>query len=455
MRFRKPGRARLGLAMFAVVSAVLGVTASAAAAANPGGVSLAPEVVHTGTAPTGYQVTFRFKDPNATRVQLKGEWYFADPRTEAQSSTTTNTIVTPGLLPSQWKPGDFPIQSPNNNGANWPVIDMTKGRDGIWSYTTVLPSGVFNYQFYVDCAGTTQSGCTAGSDPSNPPWNQVGDRTIGSTGKQSQVSVPSDPRFGTIDYSWEAAQPVAHGTLADVSYRSPVSLSPDGMNNLAVYTPPGYDSRRAQSYPTLYLAHGAGDNELAWSTSGDAANILDNLIATGQIQPMVVVMPDGTQLPGTNTDGTYNQEPYDQNLISTVVPYIESHYHVSTSPSDRAMAGLSQGSGIANSLLFNHTDEFAYYGSFSRGPSFAVPTASALTAQQVAAIQRVRGVFVGSGWEEFLHPYSPQMINTLTSIGAAVTPDFTHGGHEWYLWRILLRDFLTHVAFFPSVNDGS
>ena len=412
-----------------------------------------PMVKHTGTAPTGYEVTFRYKDATATRVQIKGEWYFADPTKLAPSSTFTNTIVTPALLPKDWKPGFFPIQSPNNNGANFPVTDMTKGPGGVWTYTTPLPSGWFNYSFYVNCAGPTQAGCKAVSDPGNLPWNQTGEATIGSKQTNSQVYVPSDPAFGTIDYSWQAPSPTAHGKLAVVSYHSPISLDPKGENYLAVYTPPGSDPQRSAPYPTLYLAHGAGENEMAWSTQGVAGNILDNLIATGQISPLVVIMPSGDALPGKRPDRSYDQEPYNKNLIDTIIPFVESHYNVSKSASDRAVAGLSQGSGIANSLLLNHTGDFAFYGSLSRGPSFLVPLASGLTAQQIAAIKQVKGIFVGAGWEERGSPYTPFMFTTLASIGAPVTPDFVHGGHEWYVWRILLRDFVTKVAFRPPVNQ--
>jgi len=57
-----------------------------------------------------------------------------------------------GRLPSQWKPGDFPIANPNNGAAaNWPVADMVKGADGVWTYTTPMPSGTYTYSYYRNC----------------------------------------------------------------------------------------------------------------------------------------------------------------------------------------------------------------------------------------------------------------------------------------------------------------
>ena len=70
---------------------------------------ISPEVIHTGTGPTGYQVTFRIYDPTATKMYLRGEWYFSI----AASTTLTSSL---GLLPSQWVPGAFPIAYPNNGG---------------------------------------------------------------------------------------------------------------------------------------------------------------------------------------------------------------------------------------------------------------------------------------------------------------------------------------------------
>src|SRR3954452_14852780 len=177
----------------ALVGALLMAAALSAATAHaqvPAVVS--PQVVHTGTAPTGYEVTFRIGDASARRMRIKGEWFFSD---EAHSSFDPPTSE--GRLPSQWKPGDFPLGSPNTTDPNWPVADMVKGSDGVWTYTTPLPSGWFTYQFYKDCnaAAPLLAGCTAMPDPSNPPWGT----TIASTAPNSQVYVPSDPAFGTED----------------------------------------------------------------------------------------------------------------------------------------------------------------------------------------------------------------------------------------------------------------
>src|SRR4051794_19079554 len=154
-------RMRTGLAAAALTLAL----APAAHAQAPAVVS--PEVTHTGTAPTGYTVTFRVYDPTATRMRIRGEWFFS-----GLADTTTTSSA--GRLPSQWQLGDFPVANPNAGAAaNWPVADMVKGADGVWSYTTPMPSGTYTYQFYRDCNSTAiqLTGCTGAFDPSNPPFN--------------------------------------------------------------------------------------------------------------------------------------------------------------------------------------------------------------------------------------------------------------------------------------------
>jgi enterochelin esterase-like enzyme len=180
-------------------------------------------------------------------------------------------------------------------------------------------------------------------DPGNQPWNQRGSTVQGSVEPTSQVYVPSDPTFDTVDYSWQAPNR-EHGRLEHVTYGSPGHVTPTGKNYLVVYTPPGYDPRRAKPYPTLYLSHGGGGNEVDWSTQGALDEIMDNLIDTGEIQPTVVVMPNANGYP-TSTDN----EAYARDLIDNMVPYVESRYHVSASPDDRAFSGLSAG-GIITKL---------------------------------------------------------------------------------------------------------
>ena len=414
-----------------------------------GSAGFSPVVAYTGRPPTGYMVTFRYGDPSATSVLIQGEWYFSNP------ARTTSTI-SQGLFPWQWKAADVATGWPGPSTPDgWPLFNMKKNpRTGIWSYATPLPSGYYNYGFYVDCTlSQALSGAAQGvgcihpelSDPGNPPWNERRGISTGSADGRSQVYIPADPAFHDVSYSWEGPTSPT-GELTDVSYRSAAGASAPnhpGENFLAIYTPHGYDSHRSTPYPTLYLSPGSGLNEVDWSTQGDAANIVDNLINRHQIKPLVVVM--------TNTDCvvayscTGNLNAYEHDVLRAVIPYVQAHYDVSKEPSQRAFAGFSAGGWAAGSLLVDDTSKFGYYGLFSPCPAGVSVTRAA----QVAAIRRAR-VMVGGGLEDpGCHPYAVEDAAVLHKARAHAVTEFFYGGHDWDVWRRLLRDFLTRVAFKP------
>src|SRR3954453_7818687 len=277
-------------------------------------------------------------------MRIKGEWFFSNAADIAAASAPPNAPSNnPNpRLPSQWKVGDFPLAAPNTNAANWPVSDMVKDANGVWSYTTPLPSGWFTYQFYKNCdaAAPALTGCTALSDPLNPPWG----RTSNSVAPNSQVYVPSDPAFGTTDESWQAPAPVGQrGKLEAVDYPAPQSATPAGSHDLVVYTPPGYDPNRATPYPLFILSHGGGENGMGWTTQGVMQHIVDNLINSGKIQPVVIVNTNANGLSGGNAG-------YALDLRNSVFPYMESHYNVAKTPAGRAYAGLSAGGNRGNTL---------------------------------------------------------------------------------------------------------
>jgi enterochelin esterase-like enzyme len=411
------------------------LTSAMAIEAAQGQHVVSPQVIHTGMAPTGYEVTFRYYDPTATTVQIRGEWFFSSP-------AATTTTSSQGVLPAQWQPGDFPIAYPNQGPApNWPVTQMTLDKaTGVWSYTTPLPSGTFTYGFYVNCTSPPPglAGCTELSDPGNPPWNKSG-----SVEPDSQVYVPSDPRFGTLNLSWQAPNRRLHGTLLDVSYPDPQSTSPVGSHPLAVYLPPGYNPRRRVPYPTLYLSHGGGGNEVDWTTQGAANSILDNLIAARKIQPMVVIMTDFNNL-GTCT--TFDATCYALDVKDYVIPFVNAHFNVSHNPDMRAFAGLSLGGMMANYLLFNDTTLFGYYGSWSIA-SLGAPAATSSLWQNPALRTRL-GIQLGGGlFDELTVPGINSYEATFVTNGIPFTTDLVTGGHEWYTWRQLLYNFVTTVAF--------
>jgi enterochelin esterase-like enzyme len=452
------------LALTVGTTAALGSTAGVAAASpeqdqggkpgkDPGKknpTAYGPVVRHTGKGPTGYEVTFRYYAPAAKRVQLKGEWYFERPSELPQRLTGPDyTVESPGLLPEQWRPGDVPMSHPNSTSPDFPVVDMVKDRSGVWTSTTPLPAGVYTYGFFVDTDADAATTTGQLPDPANAAWNVVDGVVDGRAVDRSQIYVPADPEFDPSDLSWQGPAAGPRGKLRYVTYSSPGHVTPADTNYLVLYTPPGYDPERGKPYPTFYLSHGGGEDEMGWSTQGDMANIMDNLINDGAISPMVVVMPNATGYASSTFEQLYRTD-----LIERVIPWVEQHYNVSASASDRAYSGLSAGGMRTSYLLLNDTEQFGYYGIMSAG----LPPNTVLADDLVAAMRKV-SVYVGGGWQDPVNPgFSTihrgpfRTVRDLTDAGVHVQTAFVDGGHEWHVWRLLLKDFLTRVAFLPSTT---
>jgi enterochelin esterase-like enzyme len=126
----------------------------------------------------------------------------------------------------------------------------------------------------------------------------------------------------------------------------------------AVYLPPGYDETD-QSFPVLYLLHGAGDDHTGWVQFGQVQHIADKTIAEGKAAHLIIVMPDAnTARRGYFNDvrGDFNYEDF---FFNELIPHIEKTYRVRTDRRYRAIAGLSMGGGGTVFYALNHPEVFA------------------------------------------------------------------------------------------------
>jgi len=258
-------------------------------------------------------------------------------------------------------------------------LAMQKDEQGVWTaISEPLTPEIYTYSFSVDGATIT--------DPANREFQT----SFGS--QQSMFSVP-----GTA--AWLPAAGVPRGAITRHPYHSAVA---NDDRDFFVYTPAGYDPRRAQPYPVLYLLHGLGDDAQRWLTGGgQAANIFDNLNAQGKAVPMVVVSPlgYGTSSGPAGGRGPENILGYEKILLSEVVPAVEKAYNVGRNREQRAIAGLSMGGAEALYVGLNHLDRFAWIGAFSSAVLLAPgvvlqpapPTAAPAGADAAGAARGARG----------------------------------------------------------------
>ncbi|UCD51888.1 MAG: esterase family protein [Phycisphaerales bacterium] len=292
---------------------------------------------------------------------------------------------------------------------------MTKDAEGLWSITSApLAPEIYEYDFTVD-------GLTI-PDPANP-FVKVWRRR-----SRSMVLVPGNPP------KFFEEQNVSHGTVHVQRYRS---RSLDVTRGLYVYTPPGYETARQETYPALYLLHGSGDTEDAWTIVGRANVILDNAIAVGRARPMIVAMPYG-HTPGA---GRGNRQAFEADLIGDVIPFVEKRYRVRADAADRAIVGLSMGGGQSLRIGLGHPDLFAWVGAFSSSAPSAEELQK-LLAQPDELNEKLKLLWVGCGREDFLFERNQQFRRALEAQGIEYIAHITDGGHEWRLWRRYLNEIL-------------
>jgi enterochelin esterase-like enzyme len=182
---------------------------------------------------------------------------------------------------------------------------------------------------------------------------------FGSRRWESGIEVPAHDR------DIYALKDVPHGHVQQILFPSPSTGAP---RRAFVYTPPGYDRDATRRYPVLYLQHGWGEDETAWSNQGHANLIMDNLLAESRTEPFLIVMTYGmtndVQIGGL---GSFDIEPFETVLVDELIPYVDSHFRTLADQPHRAMAGLSMGGMETHTIALKHIDTFSHIGLFSGG----------------------------------------------------------------------------------------
>jgi len=224
---------------------------------------------------------------------------------------------------------------------------LQKAEDGSWMGTTAGPldEGFHYYHLTVD-GGTF-------NDPGTLNF-------YGSTRWESGIEIPAHDR------DFYALKNVSHGKVQQVLFYSP---STDTVRRAFVYTPPCYGKEKNKKYPVLYLQHGWGEDETAWSTQGHANLIMDNLIAEGKIEPFIIVMTYGmtNEIKFGSGLRNFDIKPFQTVLVDELIPYIDANFNTLADKDHRAMAGLSMGGMETKMITLNRPEVFSHYGLLSGG----------------------------------------------------------------------------------------
>ncbi len=311
-------------------------------------------------------------------------------------------------------------------------VAMTRNAEGVWEYTSApLASELYNYWFNVD-----------GIDHVNDPANSYIVRDVGS--QMNYFIIPGER--GDL----YAAQDVPHGTMAKVW----AEVSDGRARRMTIYTPAGYEEGKGR-YPVLYLLHGMGGDEDAWTATGRVAEIMDNLIAEGKAEPMIVVMTNGctqhVSAPGYSHEGMWR--PYMSGsmdgsfeaMFPSIVEWVDGHYRTKAKKAYRAIAGLSMGGFHSMQISKEYPAMFDYVGLFSaaifRGKE-GIETYSNLEAKLDRQFDEgVKLYWIAIGKDDFLYDENVRYRALLDNAGYPYTYRESDGGHIWRNWRIYLGEY--------------
>ena len=302
-----------------------------------------------------------------------------------------------------------------------PPKSMSKNNEGVWEITIgpVKPN-IYRYNFIVDGAAV--------NDPNNPEVSQ-NERTLGNF-----VEVPGDvPAIYELD-------DVPHGSVTMRWYQSSAQAV---SRRMYVYTPPEYETSGDQHYPVLYLLHGTGGSEANWTNEGRANFILDNLIACDAAVPMLVVMPYGRAYPQISRESgsigfRENVELFENELLTDVVPEVESNYRVLSDRNNRAIAGLSGGGGQSLAIGLSNLDKFGWIAGFSS--AIRESEFESVYGGGLANAPSPNMLWIGCGDLDHLYDVNRALLAWMDQRGVDHIAHLTGGGHDFQNWRRYLHD---------------
>ncbi|MBQ7484891.1 MAG: endo-1,4-beta-xylanase [Bacteroidaceae bacterium] len=288
---------------------------------------------------------------------------------------------------------------------------LRKNKEGVWVGTTDGPmdEGFHYYHLTID-GGVV-------NDPGAKNY-------YGSVRWESGIEIPAH------DKDFYALKNVPHGNVQKIIFHSP---STNSERVAYVYTPAEYYQNPKKRYPVLYLQHGWGEDETAWSNQGHANLIMDNLLAEGKAKPFIIVMTYGmTNELKWGHMHEFDWTAFQKVLMDELVPYVDSHFRTLANRNNRAMAGLSMGGMETLNATMARPQVFGYWGLFSGG---------VYDPAKLEGMEKPKHIFISCGSRENPDRVK-ESVDNLKKAGFNATSyvsDLT--GHEFLTWRRSLKEF--------------
>lgn len=340
------------------------------------------------------------------------------------------------------KDGTVTFQYKNNNAKEVQVDvqfagrnPMTRGADGVWT-ATLGPAApdMYPYSFIVDGVSVM--------DPENRQY-------FPNEGfKNSLLEIPA--QNGSLPHD---IKNVPHGMVEYIHY---YSQSLKGTNNAVIYLPPSYYKKgnEQKKYPVFYLISGTTDTEEVYYKVGRVNYILDNLLAEGNAEEMIVVLPYGnpTKLLPTPPQGMMGMgDVFGNDLINDLMPYVEGLYRTINDADHRAIGGFSRGGNQGLACGLTHLDKFSYLCSYS---SFTSTTLPGVYDNAADTNSKLHLFWLGVGTDDFLYGNARDYMEFLDKHGIRSVKEYTHDkfGHTWMNAKYFL-DKTLRLLFRPQAAE--
>jgi enterochelin esterase-like enzyme len=287
---------------------------------------------------------------------------------------------------------------------------LAKTPDGYWEGTTAGPmdEGFHYYNVNIDGGKVNDPGAL---------------NFYGSVRWESGIEIPAH------DKDFYSLKDVPHGNVQQILFPS---KSTGTSRRAFVYTPPGYDKNQSTRYPVLYLQHGWGEDETAWTNQGHANLIMDNLMAERKIKPFIIVMTYGmTNHIKWGGLKNFDIKEFQAVLVDELIPYVDASFRTIADQPHRAMAGLSMGGMETRMITMNRPEVFSHYGLLSGG---------VYKPEDIKDKAKVKLIFLSCGSKE-----RPEGVKNATAglkeAGFNAVSYISEGtAHEFQTWRRSLHE---------------
>jgi len=153
----------------------------------------------------------------------------------------------------------------------------------------------------------------------------------------------------------------AQGTV-EINYFYSEALQVDC--GYTIHLPEGYDDSD-EHYPTLYFLHGFGANH--YLIYGGIHDIMDSLVSLGQVDPFIIVRPDGSASPylGSFYTNSALYGDFEDYIMYDLIEHIDNTYRTIDHRLYRGIGGHSMGGYGATKLGIKYYDLFGSISSHS------------------------------------------------------------------------------------------